>query len=125
MISLVKLIFGAIGSSASAIPTTTRPTLYGSFSRRVAIATTAGFKGYTTQVTLAAGDRARVNAALALGQATETVTVESTTPALQTDESTIGTLITSEATQDLPLNGRNVLNLITVSEIGRASCRER
>lgn len=75
----------------------------------------AGFKGYTTQVTLAAGDRARVNAALALGQATETVTVESTTPALQTDESTIGTLITSEATQDLPLNGRNVLNLITLS----------
>jgi hypothetical protein len=41
MISLVKLIFGAIGSSVKTIPTATRPTLYGSFSRRVTMATTA------------------------------------------------------------------------------------
>jgi len=75
----------------------------------------SGFRKYVTQVTLAVGDRARVNAALVLGQAAETVTVESITPALQTDDSTIGTLITSQATQDLPLNGRNVLNLITLS----------
>jgi hypothetical protein len=74
-----------------------------------------GFKGYATQVTLAAGDRARVNATLSMGQAAETITVESTTPALQTDDSSIGTLITSEATQDLPLNGRNVTNLITLA----------
>jgi len=75
----------------------------------------SGFKGYVTQVTLAAGDRARVTAALTLGAAAETVTVESTTPALQTDDATIGTLITSEATQDLPLNGRNVTNLVTLA----------
>jgi hypothetical protein len=74
-----------------------------------------GFRRYATQVTLAVGDRARVNATLLVGQAAETVTVESVTPALQTDESTIGTLITSQATQDLPLNGRNVLNLVTLS----------
>jgi outer membrane receptor protein involved in Fe transport len=74
-----------------------------------------GFKGYATQVTLAAGDRARVNATLSMGQAAETITVESTTPALQSDDSTIGTLITSEATQDLPLNGRNVTSLITLA----------
>jgi outer membrane receptor protein involved in Fe transport len=74
-----------------------------------------GFKNYVTQVTLAAGDRARVDAMLPLGQATETVEVQATTPALQSDSSTIGTLITSEETQDLPLNGRNVLNLITTS----------
>ena len=66
-------------------------------------------------MTLAAGDRARVNAQLALGQAEQTITVESTTPALQTDDSTIGTLITSQATQDLPLNGRNVTSLITLA----------
>jgi hypothetical protein len=74
-----------------------------------------GFKTYATQVTLAAGDRARINATLTLGQAAETITVESTTPALQTDESTIGTLITSQATQDLPLNGRNVTSLVTLA----------
>ncbi|MFZ0744635.1 MAG: TonB-dependent receptor [Terracidiphilus sp.] len=75
----------------------------------------AGFKTFETQVTVAIGDRARVAAQLAVGQAEQTVTVESTTPALQTDESSIGTLITSQATQDLPLNGRNVLNLVTLS----------
>jgi Carboxypeptidase regulatory-like domain/TonB dependent receptor len=74
-----------------------------------------GFKEYETQVTLAVGDRARVSAQLTLGQASETVTVQSITPALQTDDSTIGTLITSQATQDLPLNGRNVTDLITLS----------
>lgn len=74
-----------------------------------------GFKGYVTQVTLAAGDRARVNAALSPGEATQTVEVKATTPALQHDSSTIGTLITSQATQDLPLNGRNVTNLITLA----------
>ncbi|HEY1896657.1 MAG TPA: TonB-dependent receptor [Terracidiphilus sp.] len=74
-----------------------------------------GFKSYATQVTLAAGDRARINAQLSVGQAEQTVTVEATTPALQTDESTIGTLITSQATQDLPLNGRNVTSLVTLA----------
>ena len=52
----------------------------------------AGFKGYSSQVTLAAGDRARVNASLTLGEATETVEVTSTTPALATDTSEIGNL---------------------------------
>lgn len=75
----------------------------------------AGFKSYASQVTLAAGDRARVNAVLSPGAGTETITVQSTTPALQSDSSTVGTLIGSEETQNLPLNGRNVLNLITLS----------
>ena len=74
-----------------------------------------GFKAYVTEVALAAGDRARVNAILSPGATTETVEVQATTPALQSDSSTIGTLITSQATQDLPLNGRNVTNLITLS----------
>ena len=74
-----------------------------------------GFRSYATQVTMAAGDRARINAQLTLGQAEQTVTVEATTPALQTDDSTIGTLITSQATQDLPLNGRNVTSLVTLA----------
>ena len=74
-----------------------------------------GFKSFVTQVTVAAGDRARVNAGLTVGQAEQTISVESTTPALQTDDSTIGTLITSDETQNLPLNGRNITNLVTVS----------
>ncbi len=81
---------------------------------RVSVQST-GFKRYSSEVTLAAGDRARVNASLTLGQASETVEVSAVTPALATDTSEIGNLITSQATQDLPLNGRNVLNLITLS----------
>ena len=77
--------------------------------------TAAGFKGYVTTLTVAAGDRARVNAQLSMGQAEQTVTVEATTPALKTDDSTIGSLITSESTQNLPLNGRNVTSLITLA----------
>ncbi len=74
-----------------------------------------GFKNYATQVSVSAGDRARVSAQLSLGAAEQTVTVESSTPALQTDDSSIGTLITSQATQNLPLNGRNVTSLVTLA----------
>jgi outer membrane receptor protein involved in Fe transport len=73
-----------------------------------------GFKVYATQLTLAVGDRARIDAALALGESTQTINVETITPALQSDTSTIGMLITKEAVQDLPLNGRNLLNLVTL-----------
>ena len=53
-----------------------------------------GFKTFVSKnITLSAGDRARVDASLAVGQATETVEVESTTPALQTDSSSVGLLI--------------------------------
>jgi outer membrane receptor protein involved in Fe transport len=61
---------------------------------------------------LAAGDRARVDAHLEVGQATETVTVESAAPALQTDSSVLSTTIVQKAVQDLPLNGRNFVQLV-------------
>jgi hypothetical protein len=73
----------------------------------------AGFKNFVSRnITLAAGDRARVDAGLTIGQANQTIEVESTTPALESDTSTLGTLITERATQDLPLNGRNVIQLV-------------
>ena len=74
-----------------------------------------GFKTFVTQVTLAAGDRARVNALLTVGQTSETVTVEATAPALQSQDATVGTLITGDLTQNLPLDGRNVTNLVQLS----------
>lgn len=53
----------------------------------------AGFMSYTTEVTLAAADRTSVNARLSLGSTTDTVKMQATTPALQSDCSTMGTLI--------------------------------
>jgi hypothetical protein len=76
-----------------------------------------GFKtSTTTGVTLAVGDRARMDAKLEVGSQVETVEVESVTaPALQTDSSEMSTLISTTAVADLPLNGRNITNLVQLS----------
>jgi len=74
-----------------------------------------GFKKFLLPtVTLAAGDRARVDAQLQTGGTSETVTVTSVAPALQTDNSTVGSLVENAQVQDLPLNGRNFINLVQV-----------
>lgn len=76
----------------------------------------AGFKHFASKgLVIAAGDRARVDAHLEIGDTTQTVTVEASTPALQSDSSTVGTLLTTQAVEDLPLNGRNIINLVTLS----------
>jgi outer membrane receptor protein involved in Fe transport len=75
--------------------------------------TAPGFKAFVSpNLQLAAGDRARVNAHLEIGQATETVTVESVAPALQTDSSVMSTTIVQKSVEDLPLNGRNFVQLV-------------
>ena len=71
-----------------------------------------GFKSVTIQsIVLAAGDRIRENAPLQIGEASETVTVESVAPAIQTDSSVLSTTITTRQAEDLPLNGRNYIQL--------------
>jgi len=76
-----------------------------------------GFKTFSAPgVSVSAGDRARVDAAMQVGEQSTTVEVEaSTAPALQTDTSTIATLINSQAVEDLPLNGRNIIKLVQLS----------
>lgn len=73
--------------------------------------TAHGFKEYVVDSTLAAGDRARIDAHLVVGETTEKVEVTSTTPALQTDSASLGAVVTPQAVQDLPLNGRNFVQL--------------
>lgn len=72
-----------------------------------------GFKMFTApQITIATGDRARVDAAMQVGSVQQTVEVTGeVSAALQTDSATVGSLITTQATQDLPLNGRNIIQL--------------
>src|SRR5213592_4846454 len=71
-----------------------------------------GFKTYTVvSIVLAAGDRARIDAQMTVGAVNETVNVEEQTPLLQTDTATLGTAITGKLVQDLPLNGRNYVQL--------------
>jgi Carboxypeptidase regulatory-like domain/TonB dependent receptor len=60
---------------------------------------------------LSAGDRAREDASMQLGNTSETITVTGGAPALQTDSSVLTNTISAAATQDLPLNGRNYITL--------------
>ncbi|MDQ6707775.1 MAG: carboxypeptidase-like regulatory domain-containing protein, partial [Acidobacteriota bacterium] len=55
-----------------------------------------------------------IDLTLEVGSAAETVSVEATADALQTNTATIGDVVTQKAIQDLPLNGRNPLTLITL-----------
>ena len=73
----------------------------------------AGFKTSTTPVlAVEAGDRARNDVHMVTGGESETVTVEATTPLLQADNATVSSTITAVAVQDLPLNGRNYVQLV-------------
>ena len=74
-----------------------------------------GFQQFVvSSIALSAGDRTRVNAQLTVGSTNQTVTVEAQASALQTDSSVLSTTINEKATQDLPLNGRNFIQLIQV-----------
>ncbi len=75
--------------------------------------TSAGFKTSTiANVAVEAGDRAREDVKLETGGESEVVNVEAQTPLLQADNATVSTTITAVAVQDLPLNGRNFVQLV-------------
>jgi hypothetical protein len=73
-------------------------------------------KGFKTTVAkdlaVEAGDRARSDAHLELGAETTSIEVEAQTPLLQADNATVSSTVTSESVQDLPLNGRNFVQLV-------------
>ena len=72
-----------------------------------------GFKASTTaDLSIEAGDRARADAHLETGAASETVEVQAQTPLLQADNATVSSTVTARAVQDLPLNGRNFVQLV-------------
>jgi hypothetical protein len=56
----------------------------------------------------------RIDVAMAVGEVTETVEVKSELPALQTETSNLSQVVAGRSVQDLPLNGRNVLNLVAL-----------
>jgi len=74
-----------------------------------------GFKAWNVpEVNLAVGDRLRLDPRLEVGQIEQAIEVTAQTPALQSDSSSIGTLVNERAVQDLPLNGRNFVRLATL-----------
>lgn len=71
-----------------------------------------GFKLYTRSgIAIAAGDRMRVDIQMQVGNLDQSVEVRAEAPALQTDSTTLGSLVTQKAVEDLPVNGRNFIRL--------------
>jgi hypothetical protein len=63
---------------------------------------------------LVVGTPLAVDLTLEVGAASETVQVEATAVALQTESATVGNVVNEKAIKDLPLNGRNPLNLLVL-----------
>jgi Carboxypeptidase regulatory-like domain len=77
--------------------------------------TATGFKSVrVSAVQLGAGDRTRVDASLTIGEVSQSVTVEADASSLQTDSSSLSSTIGQTAVQNLPLNGRNFVQLAQV-----------
>ncbi len=75
-----------------------------------------GFKAVIkSDLTLHVQDALEVNFEMVLGSALESVMVEGDTPVLDTESSTVGTVVEQRKANELPLNGRNVFNLIELA----------
>jgi hypothetical protein len=78
----------------------------------VVTAESAGFKKVVSGAfQLEVNQTARIDLTLELGAVTDEVTVSGTAPILQTENPTVGTVISGNTTVGLPLNGRNFQQL--------------
>lgn len=75
-----------------------------------------GFKAAQIQaLDVEIGKTANGSVTLSVGEVTDTVEVSTLPPQLQTQEATVGQVIDQKQINDLPLNGRNVLQLATLA----------
>lgn len=72
----------------------------------------SGFKRVVRSgVTVETQSTVKIDLTLQLGDVTQTVEVTAQTPLLQTEQSSLGQVVDTRKTDELPLNGRNPLNL--------------
>ena len=88
----------------------------------------AGFRTYQqTGIVLQVGATPAINVALALGELAETVTVEAAAPLVDTQSAGISEVVEQERIVELPLQGRQVTDLIVLAgaavEMGRPNNR--
>src|SRR5678809_1081271 len=80
---------------------------------------TVAAKGFRTLlrpgVQVRVADRLRVDFALQVGALTETVTVTESTPLLQVEDAALGQVVDNKTIVELPLNGRNWLQLASLT----------
>src|SRR5260370_3173807 len=74
-----------------------------------------GFKIYErNNILIEVGKDVRIDPVLQTGSTTETITITEEVPMVDTPSTTLGGTISNEIINDLPLNGRNYQNLLTL-----------
>ena len=81
---------------------------------RISVSAVGFKKSEITEISLSAGDRKRTDVVLAIGETSESVSVTAEANGLQTDSSSIGGTVGERTLQELPLNGRNFVQLAQV-----------
>ena len=75
-----------------------------------------GFKRYSRDgIGVAVEASVRIDVAMQLGDISQQVEVTSATPLLQTENASLSQVVGARSVEELPLNGRNVLNLAAIS----------
>jgi hypothetical protein len=76
----------------------------------------AGFKHFTREnILVEVGSAVRIDVPMQVGQLSEVVEVSSASPLLQTESGTLSQIVESRTVTEMPLNGRNVMNLIALT----------
>src|SRR6202158_4554364 len=74
-----------------------------------------GFKAVEQQnILLEVGKEIRVDLSLQPGEVSQTITITEAPPMVETTNATLGGTLSNETINDLPLNGRNYINLLTL-----------
>ncbi|PYV86399.1 MAG: hypothetical protein DMG05_19800, partial [Acidobacteria bacterium] len=72
-----------------------------------------GFKTWAvTRTELTVGERKRLSPVLEVGEVTQKITVEATAELIQTEKSSLETVVEEKQIRELPLNGRNPVELV-------------
>ncbi len=75
-----------------------------------------GFKKYSRpDVVVQVNQTAHIDAVMQIGEVSQTVEVTAETPLLQPETSSLGTVVETREANELPLNGRNIFNLTTIT----------
>ena len=75
-----------------------------------------GFKRYTRdQIDVTVESQVRTDIVMQVGDVNQSVEVKAEAPLLQTETANLSQVVGTRAVQELPLNGRNILNLISLA----------
>ncbi len=75
----------------------------------------AGFKAYTAKVDVQVQQTVRLDLDMAVGSVSETVEVSGSVQLLTTENATLGHVVENKRIVELPLNGRNYLQLVSLA----------